>query len=348
MLTDLIDRWGEPSLLAAGGLAIGLAFGLFAQRSRFCFRAAAIEVGRGVPGEKLAVWLLAFATAVIGVQALALAGGLDVKAVRQIAAQASLSGVLVGGLVFGAGMVLTRGCPARLLVLAATGNLRALVSGLAFALAVQAAISGWLAPLRSAIGGWWLIDPGASRSLLTAIGVGPGVGLAAGLVLLMLAGALMTGQRQRPASAWGWLGGVGVGLAVTAAWAFSQAMARASFEPLQVHGLNFSAPSAEWLMRVLQAPAPRVGFEFGLIPGTVAGAFLGALTARELRLEGFHDAPSMLRYLAGGVLMGLGAVLCVGCAVGAIVTGGALFALTAWLTLASMAAGAIATDRLLD
>ncbi len=97
MLTDLIDRWGEPALLATGGLALGLAFGFFAQRSRFCFRAAAIEVGRGVPGEKLAVWLLAFAVAVTGVQALALAGGLDVKAVRQIASQASLSGVLVGG-----------------------------------------------------------------------------------------------------------------------------------------------------------------------------------------------------------------------------------------------------------
>jgi hypothetical protein len=34
--------------------------------------------------------------------------------------------------------------------------------------------------------------------------------------------------------------------------------------------------------------------------------------------------------------------------VGALVTGGALFALTAWLTLGSMALGAIVTDRLID
>ena len=348
MLTELIDRWGEPSLLAAGGLAIGLAYGLFAQRSRFCFRAAAIEIGRGVAGEKLAIWLLAFAAAVTGVQALALAGGLDVKAVRQIASQASLSGVLVGGLIFGAGMVLTRGCPARLLVLAATGNLRALVSGLMFALAVQAAISGWLLPIRSTVSDWWRIDPGPSRHLLSAVGLGHGAGLVIGLVLLVLAAALMTGQRERQTRAWGWIGGIGVGLAVTAAWGYSQALARASFEPLQAHGLNFSAPAAEWLMRVLQSPAPKIGFEFGLIPGTVLGAFLGGVIGRELRLEGFQDGPSMLRYLAGGLLMGLGAVLCVGCAVGAIVTGGAVFALTAWLTLASMAAGAIVTDRLID
>lgn len=348
MVTDLLDQWGEPTILATGGLVIGLAFGLLAQRSRFCFRAAAIEVGRGRLGEKLAVWMLGFAAAVTGVQALALAGGLDVAGVRQIAAQASLSGVLVGGLLFGAGMVLARGCPARLLVLSANGNLRALVTGLVFALAVQASISGWLAPLRTAIGSWWRIDPGPSRNLLSAVGLGHGAGLAIGLALLVLAVALMTGQRERQTRAWGWVGGIGAGLAVTAAWAFSQALARASFEPLQVHGLNFSAPSAEWLMRMLQSPPPKIGFEFGLIPGTLAGAFLGGLIGRELRLEGFHDATSMLRYLAGAILMGLGAVLSVGCAVGAIVTGGALFALTAWLSLGAMATGAILTDRLVD
>ncbi len=348
MLTDLIERWGEPTLLATGGLVIGLAFGLLAQRSRFCFRAAALEIGRGSLGEKLAVWMLGFASAIVGVQALALAGALEVASVRQIAAQASLSGVLVGGLLFGAGMVMTRGCPARLLVLAGNGNLRAVLTGLVFALAVQSAITGWLAPLRTAISGWWRIDPGPSRSLLSALGLGHGAGLAIGLGVPVLAVALMTGQRERQTRGWGWAGGIGVGLAVAAAWAFSQAMARASFEPLQVHGLNFSAPSAEWLMRALQSPPPKIGFEFGLIPGTLAGAFLGGLIGRELRLEGFHDATSMLRYLGGALLMGLGAVLCVGCAVGAIVTGGALFALTAWLSLAAMTAGAVLTDRLID
>jgi len=38
----------------------------------------------------------------------------------------------------------------------------------------------------------------------------------------------------------------------------------------------------------------------------------------------------------------------VGCAVGALVSGGALFALTAWLSLIAMGAGAIITDRLID
>lgn len=56
-LASLVERIGEPRLLAAGGLAIGLAFGFFAQRSSVCLRAAVVEFWRGHPGEKVAVWL---------------------------------------------------------------------------------------------------------------------------------------------------------------------------------------------------------------------------------------------------------------------------------------------------
>jgi len=44
----------------------------------------------------------------------------------------------------------------------------------------------------------------------------------------------------------------------------------------------------------------------------------------------------MLRYIAGAILMGFGSMLAGGCAVGAGITGGALFALTAWLALVGM------------
>ncbi len=57
--TAWIEQWGEPAVLAVAGLAVGLGFGFFAQRSRFCLRAAVIEFWHGQFGEKLAVWLLA-------------------------------------------------------------------------------------------------------------------------------------------------------------------------------------------------------------------------------------------------------------------------------------------------
>ena len=344
-LATLLERFGEPAVLGSGGLLVGLLFGFFAQRSRFCLRAAVLEFWRGQPGEKLAVWLLAFSSAVVGVQLLILAGALDVGTARQLAARGSISGALVGGLLFGVGMVMTRGCASRLLILSANGNLRALLSGLVFAVAAQASLSGALAPARNALAQWWTVDGGASRDLLAITGIGHSGGLAVGLV--WLAAALYFASRAGR-GVWKWVGGLGTGLMVAAGWWFTYAVSTNTFELVQVQGLTFSGPSAEWLMRVLATPSPAVGFDFGLLPGVFLGSLLGALVGREWKIEGFKDGYSMGRYIAGAVLMGFGSMLAGGCAVGAGMTGGAVFALTAWLTLLGMWAGAGLTDRLLD
>ena len=46
MLETLIDRYGEPSVLMMAGALVGLVFGIAAQHSRFCLRAATVEVPR--------------------------------------------------------------------------------------------------------------------------------------------------------------------------------------------------------------------------------------------------------------------------------------------------------------
>ena len=132
------------------------------------------------------------------------------------------------------------------------------------------------------------------------------------------------------------MGGIGTGLTVAAAWWFTYLISTQSFQPVQVQGLTFSGPSAEWLMRGLASPAPGIGFDFGLLPGVFSGSFLGAWFGRDLKLEGFKDGYSMTRYIAGAIFMGFGSMLAGGCAVGAGMTGGAIFALTAWIALLGM------------
>ncbi|MGA1734179.1 MAG: YeeE/YedE family protein [Burkholderiaceae bacterium] len=266
-MSELLELYGDPLILSVGGLFIGGLFGFFAQRSRFCLRAAVVEFWHRKFGEKLSVWLLAFSSAVILVQIMVLSGFLDKGSARQISATGSLSGALVGGILFGLGMILTRGCASRLLVLSANGNLRALLSGLIFAVTAQASLAGVLSPVRTEISSWWVIEGG---------------------------------------------------------------------------------PSAEWLMRVLSYPSPEIGFEFGMLPGVFLGSLIGALLGRDFKLEGFNDGYSMRRYIAGAILMGFGSMLAGGCAVGAGVTGGAIFALTAWVSLFGMWLGAGLADRLID
>jgi uncharacterized membrane protein YedE/YeeE len=134
---------------------------------------------------------------------------------------------------------------------------------------------------------------------------------------------------------------------VAAAWWFSYAVSQSSFDVVQVQGLTFSGPSAEWLMRVLTKPATPFGFDAGMLPGVFIGSAVGALIQHEFRVEGFKDGYSMVRYITGAMAMGFGSMLAGGCAVGAGMTGGAIFALTAWVTLLGMWAGAGLMDHLL-
>ena len=108
MIEGLIGILGDDGALGAAGLAVGLVFGVMAQRSRFCLRAATVEVAEGHLGPKLSIWLIAFFTALALVQGAVAPGFLDLGAARVLAATGSLSGAILGGLIFGAGMVLAR------------------------------------------------------------------------------------------------------------------------------------------------------------------------------------------------------------------------------------------------
>jgi uncharacterized membrane protein YedE/YeeE len=343
--TFLNETYGEHLVLAVGGGLIGCLFGFFGQRSRFCLRAAVIEFWHHQFGEKLSVWLLTFASAVIAIQGLIVVGELDVSTTRQLATRGSLSGALIGGLMFGAGMIMTRGCASRLLILSANGNLRALLSGLIFAVTAQSALSGALSPVRELLTGLWTVEGGATRDLLAILGLSHTTGLMIGSVWMLAALYFTTRTSQR---AWMWIGGIGAGLSVALAWWFSYRVSQSSFEVVHIQGITFSGPSAEWLMRVLAPNPPAIGFDFGLLPGVFVGSFLAAWSHNELKLDGFKDGYSMRRYIAGAVLMGFGAMLAGGCAVGAGVTGGAIFAVTAWLALGGMWMGAGLVDLWMD
>ena len=338
-LANLLETWGDSNVLVMAGALVGFIFGLAAQRTRFCARAAVVECCEGRAGDRFSVWWLAFGACLVGVQALVLLGWLKPSASRYISPLGSISGAVLGGLLFGAGMILTRGCASRLLILSANGNLRALLSGLVFAVTVQASIAGWLAPARQAMSNWWPIDGGPSRDLLHMSGLGPQGGMV--LALLALAVGLYFFFKTHPRRWTLALGAIVVGLTIALGWALTQAIASQSFEAVQIQGLSFSSASAELLMRALSSStSPTWGFDAGLIPATFAGSLLGALVGGDFKFEGFKTENKLGHYLTGAVLMGFGAVLAGGCTVGAGMTGGSIFALTAWLTLIAIWLGA--------
>lgn len=342
-LIALVDRIGEGPTAALFGLLTGLVFGIAAQRSRFCLRAAVAEFADGQLGDRVAVWLLTFSTALVWVQGARALGLFDSAQARMMAVPGSWSGAIIGGALFGVGMILARGCSGRLLVLAATGNLRSVVSGLIFAVVAQMSLSGWLAPLRDTLARAWVTEGGRNLDLLIAAGLPDGAGLALGCAIALV--ALELSRRQR-IGARRLIFASGVGFAVALGYGLTYALSMIAFEPVSVTSATFTGPSAHTLMFFLERGAV-LGFDVGLVPGVFLGAFLAAAHAGELRIQGFDGPTPLRRAMIGAGLMGFGGMLAGGCAIGAGVTGGSIFAGTAWVALSAMWAGGMVTHLML-
>ena len=344
MLEALIDRFGDGAVLMAAGALVGLVFGIAAQHSQFCLRAATVEVSEGQFGPRLSIWLISFSAAVFCVQGAVWLGILDVSQARQLAAVGSLSGAIIGGLMFGVGMILARGCASRLLVLSATGNLRAILTGLVLTLVAQASLRGALSPMRETLAGLWLVEGGGGRSLLLQFGISPA--FAAGLAACVLAGAIFLAVRcQMKGSRV--IAAVCVGGAVALGWLLTYTISETSFEVIAVSSVTFTGPSTDTLMGLVNTTELPLGFGIGLVPGVFVGAGLMAVLSRQWRIERFGPDTPMERYLLGALLMGFGSMLAGGCAVGAGMSGGSVFSLTAWVAVFCMWIGAMAAHRLL-
>jgi len=340
----LVERIGESPTAALFGLITGLIFGIAAQRSQFCLRAAAVEFSRGSMGPAVTVWLLTFSTALFWVQGANLLDLFRIEDARMMAVPGSWSGAIIGGLIFGVGMVLARGCSGRLLVLAATGNLRSMVAGLIFAVVAQMSLHSWLSPLRDWFASLWITTGGHNLDILAALHLPEWAGVLLAVVLVFV--ALYEAKRNKM-SARRLIFASGVGFSIAVGYLLTFMLSQVSFDPVSVNSATFTGPSANTLMFLLDNTAV-LEFDVGLVPGVFIGSFLASIATRSFRFEGFQNEANMRRSMFGAVLMGFGGMLAGGCAIGNGVTGGSIMVGTAWVALFFMWVGAMATDYIVD
>lgn len=311
------------------GAALGLVFGVLAQITRFCLRrAVAGDASDQAPAG--AVWLTALAAALVGTQGAVLMGWIDFDAHRFMATDLRVLAIVLGGALFGAGMVLTRGCLSRLTVLGASGNLRALaVLGLA-AITAQATIKGVLAPVRTALSE--VAVPLSSPAL-------PGHPALWALVVALAAGLLVARARVRLVQ----VGmAIALGLLVPLGWVGTGLVLLDDFDPIALQSLSFTQPLADSLFWTVTSTAVPANFGIGLIGGVFVGAALSALARGEFAWVSFATPGQTGRYAAGAVLMGFGGVLAGGCTIGAGLAGVPTLSLAAILALTSIVLGAVA------
>ena len=315
-------------------LAIGLLFGACGQVTGFCLQRGLKEYWSGSDGYKLRAFALALAVALAGTQAIAAAGRVDLGQSLYLMPTYSWLLMPVGGLMFGYGMGLANGCGARALVLLGQGNLRSLVVLLCLGIAAYMTLTGVLAPLRTAAATATSVSP-------TALTLGPGwpraiatVAASGALALFALSG---NGPGRRTAEL---IGGALIGMLVVAGWVATGWLGNDDFDPVPVVSLTFVAPIGDTIQYAMIATGMSPRFGIAVVAGVVAGAFLAAALRRRCRLEGFESPRQMLRYMAGGVLMGAGGALAFGCSIGQGLTGLSTLALGSFLAAGGILGGA--------
>ena len=318
-------------------LMVGFLFGILAERTKFCFRRSLVGEDRR---EAMGVWLMALAVAVLGTQAAVALGWISFAEHRFLSPSLPVLAIGLGGLFFGAGMVLTRGCISRLTVLTGTGNLRAITVILVFAITAHATLKGVLAPLRVGLGSV-TFELGEITSLAALPG---GALLWAGLIAVV---CLFVALRSGNSPVMLGLAAL-LGLLVPLAWVGTGFILFDEFEPIAMESLSFTLPSAETLFYVVASSAISASFGPGLVGGVLIGAILSSVTFGSFRWQSFATPRQTGRYLTGGAMMGFGGVLAGGCTLGAGLSGVPTLSFAAILAILSIAVGGLATNALLS
>lgn len=359
-----LDPASLGRLVVFGGLFLGLALGAVGQATRFCVRGAVADwVDLRSPG-RLVAWLLAIAVGAVGVQALVGFGLVDGTRFLAWSDRLVWVSALVGGLLFGFGMILAQGCPQRCLVKAGSGNLRAAVTLLIVAVVAAMTLRGLFAVPRAEWLDRWSVTTGGPQDLGTvlasALGTSPQalrwlLAFAVLAAVLALAWRLRHGVKKAD-----WVGGIAVGLLLAAALFLTGSIGFLPEHPETLEaawlgtqskrpeGLSFSAPLAHSLDLLTLWTDKSMVASFGvmLVLGVLAGAALSAKARGEFKLENFESPRDLGAHAAGAVLMGFGGVTALGCSIGNGVTGVAMLSTGSLLATLGIVAGAWAALRL--
>jgi len=334
------------------GLLVGCIFGFVLQHGRFCMNTAFREVLLSKDFTVFRIYILALLVMIIGANLLDTYGIIHLKPVPF-----TWLANVVGGYIFGIGMVLGGGCATGTLYRVGEGMIGSWFAALGFLLTAAATLSGVLNPIArflwfgpgfdpsnpaSAKFAYILTDSEGNSLPVTIYSV---LGVNRWLIIVLLAVPaiifISKGKFKKPESQKGfswWSTGLMIGLIGVVAFYASEVYG----DMPQARGLSFTGPLNEvaaWFtssgtaQQFRAAASQAEGVDLGslakvgmltwsvwMIFGLVLGSLTSALRHKEFSWRA-PKAQSLVTQFCGGLIMGFGACVAGGCNVGHGLTG---------------------------
>ena len=356
MDTAQLDQLQLTVLFSAA--LISFLFGWLLHRSHFCTMGAVSDAVIMGSFDRLRQWALAIAVAILGFGIMSYVGLISPLKTIYPAQSAPWLSVMLGGLLFGWGMVWGSGCGSKSLVRLGAGNLKSLVVAVTMGLTALATLKGFLAIPRVQIFEVVLLDvpqglfAGQWFGLLLNSSLQQGM-LWASLVMTFVLCLWIFKDRHFMSMA-NVMPGLLVGLLVTGMWWVSGVVGHGPEHPetldeffsatssRKMESFSLTAPLALGLDALMYFSDGTKRFTIGMVSllGISLGAFVSAKRQGSFKWEGFSNAADLKRHLVGGSMMGVGAVMAIGCSIGQGLSGMSTLNILSVLATASILLGA--------
>ena len=344
--------------------AVTIVFGALAQRTNFCTMGAISDIFNMGSWIRMRMWGMAVGVAMIGFYLMAWLGWINPSQTIYSTGRVIWLSALVGGAMFGFGMVLASGCASKTLVRIGEGSLKSLVVFFVMGFAAYATMRGMTAMVRSKTVDLVAFDIKAGSAvpawLSAMLGVDPG---ATGLVLGLVAGGGLVGwalwNSEFRSSANNLLAGLGVGAVIAVMWWVTGHLGFVPEHPEtleavylgtaggRMEALSFTSPMARTLDWVISFDATKT-LTLGVVAvaGMVLGSFAYSLYNRSFQWEGFHGTQDTALHIIGALCMGIGGVTAGGCTVGQGLSGLSTLSVTSMIAVVGIMLGGILGLRL--
>ena len=314
--------------------AVAFLLGVVMSRSNFCTMGAVSDIVNMGDWTRMRMWLFAIAIAIAGTSLLAFTGWINLSSSIYTGNKVLWLSNLIGGLLFGFGMVLASGCGSKTLIRLGSGSLKSLFVFIVMGLFAYMTLRGIFGVFRVNFLDPVVINLSGTQdvaSLIAASGRSgtPIVRLVIALVIASCVGLFCIKSKEfRSANAL--VSSVLIGLAIVAGWYVSGTIGNVDEDPRtlaqaylstnsgKMESFSFVAPAAYTLELLMfwSDKSRVVTYGIAATLGMVAGAAIDALVSRNFRWEGFSGAEDTANHLVGAALMGIGGVLAIGCTVG--------------------------------
>ncbi|WP_455202620.1 YeeE/YedE family protein [Kaarinaea lacus] len=358
------------------GFILAVIMGALVNKTNFCTMGAVSDwVNMGDTG-RLRSWLFAIAIAMGGLILLESFSLVDLdsyelKDLRPPYRMAAFEWLryILGGVMFGIGMTLASGCGNKTLIRVGGGNIKSVLvlvvaSFFAYLMAKTdfygVVFYSWMNPLSIDLAQYGIAGQDVGRFIASFTGAEDGINLRAivggiFVVLLMIFVWKSADFRKNFDNI---LGGLAVGLAVVAAWYLTAGekgqewLENTSFMDVPPRGVGaqsftFTSPMADTFDLALNFNNTNfITFGVMALAGVIVGSFLYAVIFRKFRIEWFQSGKDFLAHAIGGVLMGIGGVLALGCTIGQGVTGFSTLAIGSMMAFVSLVFGSALTMKI--